>query len=29
MCSTFKLLAVAAVLARVDRGELDLAQRIE
>ena len=29
MCSTFKLLAVAAVLARVDRGELALAQRIE
>jgi beta-lactamase class A len=28
MCSTFKLLAVAAVLARVDRGELALAQRI-
>jgi beta-lactamase class A len=29
MCSTFKLLAVAGVLARVDRGKLDLAQRIE
>jgi len=29
MCSTFKLLAAAAVLARVDRGELALAQRIE
>lgn len=28
MCSTFKLLAVAGVLARVDRGELDLARRI-
>lgn len=28
MCSTFKLLAVAAVLARVDRGELDLAHRV-
>jgi beta-lactamase class A len=29
MCSTFKLLAVAGVLARADRGKLDLAQRIE
>lgn len=29
MCSTFKLLAVAAVLSRVDHGGLDLAQRIE
>ncbi|MGN6111398.1 MAG: class A beta-lactamase [Luteimonas sp.] len=28
MCSTFKVLAVAAVLARVDRGELALPQRI-
>jgi beta-lactamase class A len=29
MCSTFKLLAVAGVLSRVDRGEVDLARRIE
>ncbi|MDQ2701341.1 MAG: class A beta-lactamase [Pseudomonadota bacterium] len=29
MCSTFKLLLVSAVLARVDRGELSLAQRVE
>jgi beta-lactamase class A len=29
MCSTFKLLAVAGVLARVDRGEESLARRIE
>jgi beta-lactamase class A len=29
MCSTFKMLAVAAVLSRVDRGELDLGQRVE
>lgn len=28
LCSTFKLLAAAALLARVDRGELDLAQRV-
>lgn len=28
MCSTFKLLATAAVLSRVDRGELALARRI-
>ncbi len=28
MCSTFKALAVAGVLSRVDRGELDLARRI-
>ena len=28
MCSTFKWVVVAAVLARVDRGELSLAQRI-
>lgn len=29
MCSTFKLLAVAGVLARVDRGEESLGRRVE
>src|SRR4051812_46081944 len=29
MCSTFKLVLAASVLARVERGELDLRERVE